>query len=178
LCVPSDRGADPGRVPAAVPAAGADACRGDRRVPGPHDRAQHGRALRARAAALALDAARLAVLDHAGEPPPLPPRAQPRQLRPVLHVVGPLVRHRGRRLSARGRRALRRRRARRQSGMTRALLLALLAALAAPTAHAQPDIAGDWWTPGFNARVRIERCGAAVCGRIVWLWDDTPKDIA
>jgi uncharacterized protein (DUF2147 family) len=31
---------------------------------------------------------------------------------------------------------------------------------------------GDWWTPGFGARVRIEPCGESVCGRIVWLWDE------
>lgn len=58
----------------------------------------------------------------------------------------------------------------------RALILSLC--VVAPIAHAQPDILGDWWTPGFNARVRIVPCGSAVCGRIVWLWDDTPKEIA
>ena len=49
-----------------------------------------------------------------------------------------------------------------------------------PAVHAQgaSSVAGEWWTPGFNARVRIEPCGEAVCGRIVWLWDETPKDIA
>jgi uncharacterized protein (DUF2147 family) len=41
------------------------------------------------------------------------------------------------------------------------------------------DAQGEWWTPGFNARVRIEACGdGAVCGRIVWLWDDSPQGIA
>lgn len=45
-------------------------------------------------------------------------------------------------------------------------------------ARAQDGLAGEWWTPGFNSRVRIEPCGDAVCGRIVWLWDDKPKDIA
>ncbi len=39
-------------------------------------------------------------------------------------------------------------------------------------------LAGEWWTPGFNARVRIDPCGDAMCGRIVWLWDETPKNIA
>lgn len=60
-------------------------------------------------------------------------------------------------------------------------LLAALAALAGPDTHAQanPDVLGEWWTPGFNARVRIEPCGeGAVCGRIVWLWDDKPQGIA
>jgi uncharacterized protein (DUF2147 family) len=52
--------------------------------------------------------------------------------------------------------------------------------LATAGAWAQPNAAllGDWWTPGFGARVRIERCGDAVCGRIVWAWDETPGDIA
>lgn len=40
------------------------------------------------------------------------------------------------------------------------------------------SVLGDWWTPGFNARVRIEACGDAVCGRIVWMWDEAPGDIA
>jgi uncharacterized protein (DUF2147 family) len=67
----------------------------------------------------------------------------------------------------------------------RAALVALLAALAHAAADAQggaaaqpAELLGEWWTPGFNARVRIEPCGDAVCGRIVWLWDETPKDIA
>lgn len=62
---------------------------------------------------------------------------------------------------------------------------ALVAMLVLQVAPAQAaDIAspsgllGEWWTPGFNARVRIEACGDAVCGRIVWVWDETPKDIA
>jgi uncharacterized protein (DUF2147 family) len=61
--------------------------------------------------------------------------------------------------------------------MKRAVLTLLLAsaAQAAPEASA---IHGEWWTPGFNARVRIEPCGEAVCGRIVWLWDEAPKGIA
>jgi uncharacterized protein (DUF2147 family) len=61
--------------------------------------------------------------------------------------------------------------------MKPALCAALL--LAAASASAQPSAAllGDWWTPGFAARVRIEPCGDAVCGRIVWVWDDSPQDI-
>lgn len=39
-------------------------------------------------------------------------------------------------------------------------------------------LVGEWWTPGFNARVRIEPCGDGVCGRIVWLWDEAPKSTA
>jgi uncharacterized protein (DUF2147 family) len=58
------------------------------------------------------------------------------------------------------------------------VVLAVLAATAASPADARPDIAGEWWTPGFNARVRIEACGDALCGRIAWVWDETPKGIA
>jgi uncharacterized protein (DUF2147 family) len=63
--------------------------------------------------------------------------------------------------------------------MKAALVLAAGALLAAPDATAQtggsPGVDGEWWTPGFAARVRIESCGDAVCGRIVWLWDEAPK---
>ena len=56
------------------------------------------------------------------------------------------------------------------------LALACGAAGAAPLGH---DALGEWWTPGFNARVRIEACGNdALCGRIVWACDDTPQGIA
>ena len=73
------------------------------------------------------------------------------------------------------------------------VVVALAATIAAPMmcAHAAPPAApsaadaarssallGEWWTPGFGARVRIEPCGDAVCGRIVWLWDVTPTGIA
>ena len=64
----------------------------------------------------------------------------------------------------------------RSTAMVLALVLAPVAASAAPTA---PDAQGEWWTPGFNARVRIEPCGDnAICGRIVWLWDEKPQGIA
>jgi len=56
--------------------------------------------------------------------------------------------------------------------------IALLLGAAAATAQQHATLLGDWWTPGFGARVRIEACGDAVCGRIVWLWDESPKDIA
>lgn len=60
--------------------------------------------------------------------------------------------------------------------MVLALALAGSAASVAPTGL---DAHGEWWTLGFNARVRIEACGNdAVCGRIVRLWDDKPKGIA
>lgn len=38
----------------------------------------------------------------------------------------------------------------------------------------------EWWTPGFNARVRIDACPGQperVCGTIVWVWDEQPADI-
>jgi uncharacterized protein (DUF2147 family) len=60
------------------------------------------------------------------------------------------------------------------------MVLALtLAAAAAGDARGDQDALGEWWTPGFNARVRIEACGDnALCGRIVWLWDEKPHGIA
>ena len=61
--------------------------------------------------------------------------------------------------------------------MKGALILATSALLAAPV-QAQVGVTGEWWTPGFNARVRIEPCGEAICGRIVWLWDEAPKGVA
>lgn len=66
--------------------------------------------------------------------------------------------------------------------MKAALILAASALLAAPELQAQTgvtgNVSGEWWTPGFNARVSIEPCGDAVCGRIVWLWDEAPKGVA
>jgi uncharacterized protein (DUF2147 family) len=62
--------------------------------------------------------------------------------------------------------------------MKRALTAVMLAAALVPSVPAQTDLSGEWWTPGFNARVLIETCGDAVCGRIVWLWDEVPKGIA
>jgi len=54
----------------------------------------------------------------------------------------------------------------------------LFAVAHAACAQAALPVAGDWWTPGFSARVRLEPCGSAVCGRIVWLWDEAPRHIA
>ena len=63
--------------------------------------------------------------------------------------------------------------------MKAALLWLALAWTAAPAAEPGRDVQGEWWTPGFNARVRIEACGdGAVCGRIAWLWDDKPHGIS
>lgn len=61
--------------------------------------------------------------------------------------------------------------------MTAKTALAIICALLAPPALGA-ELVGEWWTPGFNARVRIEPCGDALCGRIVWMWDETPKGIA
>ncbi len=89
---------------------------------------------------------------NAGQPPPFPSRAQPRQRRPVLHLVGPRLRHRGCAVPAPWRRTLRRGGPARGFGMKALLLLAL----AATGAAADPgrDLLGEWWTPGFQARVR------------------------
>ena len=67
--------------------------------------------------------------------------------------------------------------------MKRAWLFAVagcagLAAAQPLPATASNAVIGDWWTPGFNARVRIAPCGDALCGHIVWVWDETPRDIA
>ena len=60
-----------------------------------------------------------------------------------------------------------------------AAVLAAQCGLALPAEALRPDaLMGDWWTPGFAARLRIEPCGDAVCGRIVWVWDESAKDIA
>jgi uncharacterized protein (DUF2147 family) len=57
-------------------------------------------------------------------------------------------------------------------------LLGLLWLFTVNASAQAPSVLGEWWTPGFNSRVRIEACGDAVCGRIVWLWDEVPKGIA
>jgi len=61
----------------------------------------------------------------------------------------------------------------------RATLSLLLLASGAGAAEPPRDLLGEWWTPGFNARVRIEACGEdAVCGRIAWLWEEQRQGIA
>jgi len=69
-------------------------------------------------------------------------------------------------------------RATRVAVMAALLAMPSLQAQAAEPAKPSALLVGDWWTPGFNARVRIEPCGDGVCGSIVWAWDETPKDIA
>lgn len=63
---------------------------------------------------------------------------------------------------------------------TTVLMLALWLLVLAPAWATEPAAgpAGEWWTPGFGARVRIEPCGDALCGRIVWVWDEAPRDAA
>jgi uncharacterized protein (DUF2147 family) len=38
-------------------------------------------------------------------------------------------------------------------------------------AHSQSDPSGVWLTQAGDARVQVSRCGAGICGRIVWLRD-------
>ena len=61
------------------------------------------------------------------------------------------------------------------------LLTALLAASGLSAQPVEParhaGLLGEWWTPGFSARVRIEVCGDAACGHIVWAWDENPSGI-
>jgi uncharacterized protein (DUF2147 family) len=58
-----------------------------------------------------------------------------------------------------------------------AFLCALFLAVWA-RANAADHIFGEWWTPGFNARVVIYECDNKACGKITWLWEETPQDIA
>ncbi len=63
--------------------------------------------------------------------------------------------------------------------MRSTLMLLALAGSAASAAPPGLEANGEWWTPGFHARVRIDACGDnSVCGRIVWLWDEKPQGIA
>ena len=43
-------------------------------------------------------------------------------------------------------------------------------------ANAAANIDGEWWTPGFNSRVKISPCGENICGVIAWLWQETPRE--
>jgi uncharacterized protein (DUF2147 family) len=49
----------------------------------------------------------------------------------------------------------------------------LMGFLAVPTARAQADgeVGGIWLTQAGDAKVRVSRCGAGICGVIVWLRD-------
>src|SRR5689334_603293 len=48
-------------------------------------------------------------------------------------------------------------------------LVLLLAGLALPGAAVAAEPTGTWLTEGGKSRVRIVRCGNALCGAIVWL---------
>jgi uncharacterized protein (DUF2147 family) len=53
------------------------------------------------------------------------------------------------------------------------LVIAISALLGAPPAHAQAagEVSGIWLTQQGDARVRVSKCGAGICGVIVWLRD-------
>jgi uncharacterized protein (DUF2147 family) len=57
--------------------------------------------------------------------------------------------------------------------MAARLLFAIACLMAlVPVASAQtPDPSGVWLTQKGDARVRVSRCGAAICGVVVWLKD-------
>lgn len=60
--------------------------------------------------------------------------------------------------------------------MSRLTALCLLLGMSAVVSA--EDVFGEWWTPSFNARVQIYSCEEKACGKITWLWEETPKDIA
>ncbi len=54
------------------------------------------------------------------------------------------------------------------------LIVAILAALlGAPPARAQArgEVTGIWLTQAGDAKVRVSKCGAGICGVVVWLKD-------
>src|SRR6202050_3223810 len=57
-----------------------------------------------------------------------------------------------------------------RSGVVLAILTALLGA---PPVKAQAggEVTGIWLTQAGDARVRVSKCGAGICGVIVWLRD-------
>ena len=52
-------------------------------------------------------------------------------------------------------------------------LLAAMCVFSMSASEAQ-SLLDEWWTPGFSARVKLQPCGAELCGTIVWAWDDQP----
>ena len=55
-------------------------------------------------------------------------------------------------------------------------LVALLAGLTLPCAALAADPTGTWLTEGGKSRVKIVRCGNALCGTIVWLKEPNDPD--
>jgi uncharacterized protein (DUF2147 family) len=59
-------------------------------------------------------------------------------------------------------------------------LLALLTAsliLSTQSAAQSSSLIDEWWTPGFNARVKLAPCENKLCGTITWAWDEQPIDV-
>ena len=55
-----------------------------------------------------------------------------------------------------------------------ALVLSALHSTAVNAQTAAAPLLDEWWTPGFNARVKLATCEDKLCGTIVWAWDDQP----
>jgi uncharacterized protein (DUF2147 family) len=58
------------------------------------------------------------------------------------------------------------------------LLITLLPATQAAAQTAAQGVVDEWWTPGFNARVRLAPCDDKLCGTIIWAWDELPSGAA
>lgn len=54
--------------------------------------------------------------------------------------------------------------------------LALAALLLAPTVATADDASGTWLTQAGDARVKVSKCGAGICGVVVWLRQPTDTD--
>lgn len=57
-----------------------------------------------------------------------------------------------------------------------AILISLAPQARCAAPDPQPDPVGVWATDGDESHVRIERCGASLCGTIVWLKDPLGDD--
>ena len=58
----------------------------------------------------------------------------------------------------------------RRFGFIMAIVTALLGAAPAK-AQSEPDPSGIWLTQAGDAKVRVSKCGAGLCGTVVWLKD-------
>lgn len=54
-----------------------------------------------------------------------------------------------------------------------AAIAASLITLSIPASAQSPDASGTWLTENGKARVRIAKCGSALCGNIAWLAEPT-----